>query len=114
MISPGVDPNAVYGREAELAKRAALEKQRAAQGLGPEGQAAERTLQATAAEIEANKRCVQVLFLFLLIFFKLVSDLSSHDVWVLLFNLCSRSLEDLPEIWALEASVGSSCKIYRV
>ena len=41
-----------------MAKRAALEKQRAAQGLGPEGQAAERTLQATAAEIEANKRCV--------------------------------------------------------
>ena len=45
-------------READMAKRAALEKQRAAQGLGPEGQAAERRLQATAAEIEANKRCV--------------------------------------------------------
>lgn len=44
-------------REAEAAKRAALEKQRAAQGLGPQGQAAERELQATAAEIEANKRC---------------------------------------------------------
>ena len=41
-----------------MAKRAAMEKQRATQGLGPEGQAAERTLQATAAEIEANKRCV--------------------------------------------------------
>ena len=45
-------------REAEAAKRAAMEKHRAAQGLGPEGQAAERTLQATTAEIEANKRCV--------------------------------------------------------
>ena len=44
-------------REAEAAKRVALEKQRAAQGLGPQGQAAERELQATAAEIEANKRC---------------------------------------------------------
>jgi hypothetical protein len=45
-------------REAEAAKRAALEKQRAAQGLGPQGQQAERELQAATAEIEANKRCV--------------------------------------------------------
>ncbi len=45
------------GREAEAAKRAALEKQRAAQGLGPQGQQAERELQAATAEIEANKRC---------------------------------------------------------
>lgn len=45
-------------REAEAAKRAAMEKQRAAQGLGPQGQQAERELQATAAEIEANKRYV--------------------------------------------------------